>query len=305
MSKFAHRLERSVDAVPDRFPPWYFGIPHLDEVVKGVRAGFVNLVVARPHVGKTLLALAGIRNNSEIPTLLISADDDPDVVVRKMMFYDGLVPSVEDAWKVSSKAMSSYVAENYPNLDIVDNVSWGPTAWNGKITPDEAIERFMNDTDEAPQFIVYDYLGIEGADFARTMEIAAWQKEMFRKLPQVGLVIAQSNRQGSKYEKNSDGQMVRRGFRMEDLGYGGEQQAGLMIGLSRAQAFVDGRVQYVIEADVVKNKAVFDGSGITDPLHPVVLCHHKGRLTDKRSIEMGVIALDEYQRQEARRAALS
>lgn len=286
MSSFARRLERTADHIPDRFDPWYFGIPHLDGVVKGVRAGFVNLVIARSHVGKTHVVVTGIRNNPSVPTLFFSADDDPDLVVRKMMFFDGLYPSVDAAWAATRAEMSEYVSREYPSLDVVDNVTWGPVAHNGKISVIDAIERFDADFGEPPRLLVYDYLGIDGNDFQTAMNVASWQKDLTKILPMPVITIAQSNRASTKYEKGQDGAMIRRGFRMEDLSYGGEQQAGLMIGLTAAQSHVAGKPQSVIEVDVVKNKAVFDGSGLTIPTSPIVLCHSNGRLTDRATAQL-------------------
>jgi hypothetical protein len=300
VSAFARRLERSVDHQAQRFDPWYFGIPQLDQVVRGVRPGFTNLIVARPHVGKTLLAIAGIRNNPTLPTLFISADDDPDVVVRKMMEFDGVV---EDGWKATSGQMSAYIGENYPNLDIVDDVTWGPAAYNGRVSLADAVERFQDAYSEPPGLIVYDYLGIDGSDFAGTVMVSSWMKESAKTLPMPILTIAQSNRQsGGKTTKDGD-RVVRRGFRMEDLSYGGEQQAGLMIGLTAGVNLAGGAMRSSIEIDVVKNKAVFDGSGITHPEQPVVLFHQSGRLVDKTSMDNMYYSMQELQQQQMRNDA--
>ena len=275
MSALAKRLERERSI--ERFDPWNFGIPALDEVVKGIRPGFVNLIIARPHVGKTLLTLAGIRNNPEVPTLFVSADDDPDVVVRKMMQYDGVVA---DGWKATKQQMSRYVQDNYPSLDVVDNVTWGPVPYNGAMSLSDAVDRFTDDFGDPPGLIVYDYLGIDNSDYSKTMEIASWQKHMVREMPMPVLIIAQSNRQSARTVKEGD-EHVRRGFRMEDLAFGGEQLAGLMMGLTPWNYMIGGAPRRCIEVDVVKNKAVFDGSGITDPKEPIVLCHSGGRLVDR------------------------
>lgn len=306
MSRFARRLEASVtsDAPKMKFRPWNFGIPHLDQIVSGVRPGFVNMIFARPHVGKTLLAVAGIRSNPDVPTLFLSADDEPDLVVRKMMFFDGLVDSVEAAWKITPSEMHAYVEANYPNLDIRDDVTWGPVAFNGEKSVADAVERFTEEFDgRPPELIVYDYLGIDGTDYAQTMQISAWQKALAKKMPMPILIIGQSNRQArSVMEKQADGSLVRRGFRMEDMSYGGEQQAGLILGLTKSLRSIGGRVQDVIEVDVVKNKAVFDGSGLTKPAEPVVLCHSNGRLTDMWTAEREALALEAWRREEANHA---
>lgn len=244
----------------------------------------------------THLALAGIRNNPEVPTLFISADDDPDVVVRKMMQFDRVI---DDGWKAKASDMAEYVKAYYPSLDIVDNVTWGPVAFNGRISVPDAILKFTDEYDRPPELIVYDYLGIDGSDFASTMQISGWQKGLTKELPMPVLVIAQSNRQGAKTEKGPNGDFVRRGFRVEDLSYGGEQQAGLMIGLTAAESYVAGNITRVIEADVVKNKAVFDGSGVTDPRNPVVLCHSGGRLTDRLTAEHESMQLSEFASRQA------
>jgi len=300
-SVFARRLERAEEHATERFRPWNFGIPQLDGVVKGVRPGFTNLIVARPHVGKTLLVLAGIRNNPDVPTLFVSADDDPDVVVRKMMQFDGII---EDGWQASRSMMSEYIERFYPNLDVIDDVTWGPSAHNGKVTLADGIDRFQDAYQVPPGLVVYDYLGIDGNDFAQAVMTASWMKSMTKVLPMPVLTIAQSSRQGAKTVVE-DGQKVRRGFRMEDLSYGGEQQAGLMMGLSSATAYVGGMTRPVIEVDVVKNKAVFDGSGITNSLTPIVLCHSSGRLTDRMTVEREFMAGMDNQRREAQEYARS
>lgn len=297
-SGFTRRLDDTTRGATERFDPWNFGIAGLDEMIRGVRAGFVNLIAARPHCGKTLLALAGIRNTPDRPTLFISADDDPEVVVRKMMQFDGIVA---DGWKAKPEQMVAYVEENYPNLDIVDNVNWGPVKVNGRLTVSEAIEQYGNEMGQAPELIVYDYLGIDGLDYARTVEISGWQKELCRTLPMPVLILAQASREKSKWEKNQSGDNVRRGFRMEDMMFGGEQQAGLIIGLTRGERLVMGMLQSIIEVDVVKNKAVFDGSGLTNPTDPIILCHHEGRLVDKKTLEARLSAAEDYAREEARR----
>lgn len=101
-----------------------------------------------------------------------------------------------------------------------------------------------------------------------------------------------------------DGSFVRRGFQMEDLSFGGEQQAGLMMGLSKAKRLVNGVTQSVIEVDIVKNKAVFDGSGLTDPTDPIILCHHGGRLVGREEAQYQWMAqqaaLDEVHREATR-----
>lgn len=249
----------------------------------------------------TLLALAGIRNDPERPTLFISADDDPEVVVRKMMQFDGVVA---DGWKAQPYELVAYVEENYPTLDIVDNVQWGPAKINGRLTVAEAIEQYSNEMGQAPELVVYDYLGIDGLDYARTVEISGWQKELCRTLPMPVLILAQASREKSKWEKNQSGDNVRRGFRMEDIMFGGEQQAGLIIGLTRGERLVMGMLQSVIEVDVVKNKAVFDGSGLTKPTDPIILCHHEGRLVDKKTLEARLYAAEDFAREEARRGYL-
>lgn len=307
MSRFARRLEASAsgDAPKMKFRPWNFGIPHLDAVVSGVRPGFVNMIFARSHVGKTLLAMAGIRSNPDVPTLFLSADDEPDLVVRKMMFFDGLVGSVEEAWGITPSQMQTYIENNYPNLDIRDDVTWGPVAYNGEKSVADAVERFTEEFDgRPPELIVYDYLGIDGADYATTMQVSAWQKALARKMPMPILVIGQSNRQGAgaKMEKQPDGSFTRRGFRMEDMSFGGEQQAGLILGLTKSMRAINGRVQDVIEVDIVKNKAVFDGSGLTKPSEPIVLCHSNGRLTDMWTAEREALALEAWRREEANHA---
>lgn len=295
-SGFTRRLAEATEI--ERFDPWHFGIPGLDDVIRDVRAGFVNLVAARPHVGKSHLLINGIRNNPDVPTLFISADDDPEVVVRKMMQFDGVLA---DGWKATPEQMAAYIEENYPNLDIVDNVTWGPSKINGKITVAEAIEQYGNEMGQAPELLVYDYLGIDGLDYSKTVELSGWQKELVRTLPMPVIIIVQASRQGAKYEKDANGNSVRRGFRMEDMMFGGEQQAGLIIGLTAEQRMVGGMVQDVIAADVVKNKAVFDGSGLTKPTDPIILCHHQGRLIDKATLERHLYAAQDYAREEARR----
>lgn len=297
MSSFARRLERSTNV--ERFAPWNFGIPALDHYVRGVRSGFVNYIIARSHVGKTQLIMQGIRNNPSVPTLFFSADDDPDLVVRKMMFFDGLYPTIDAAWSAKPAEMAEYVARFYPSLDIVDNVTWGPVAHNGMVSVADAVETFTDSYGVPPGLLVYDYLGIDGQDFASTMTIAGWQKELVRIMPMPVVVIAQSNRSSTKTEKAADGTTVRRGFRMEDLAYGGEQQAGLMIGLTGNNRIVNGMLQRVIEVDIVKNKAVFDGSGLTDPTDPIVLCHHNGHLTDRQTAQLEWLHGEELARQEA------
>jgi len=302
VSVFARRLERAASI--ERFPPWYFGIETLDRVVQGVRSGFVNLICARPHVGKTHLALAGIRNNPGVPTMFISADDDPEVAVRKMMLADGTVATMSEAWAASRAELGEFIETNYPALDIVDGVTWGPAAINGQKKLSDEIERFTDDYQQPPGLIVYDYLGIDGGDLSTTLALAGWQKEMTKIMPMPFLIIAQSNRGGARMEKDKDGAMVRRGFRMEDMAYGGEQQAGLIMGLSRSNRMLgDGVMRSALEVDVVKNKAVFDGSGLTTPAEPVTLVHYEGRLVDAQTIRLAAMAHDQWMREEAMRGA--
>lgn len=252
----------------------------------------------------TLLVLAGIRNNPELPTLFISADDDPELAVRKMMFYDGIFPSVEAAHQAGRDQLAEYVGETYPMLDIVDGVTWGPASHNNQISVANAVENFTESHGDPPGLIVYDYLGIDGNSYDIAMSVAAWMKHLAKIMPMPILTIAQSSRAKSRSEKMPDGSFVRRGFQMEDLSFGGEQQAGLMMGLSKAKRLVNGLTQSVIEVDIVKNKAVFDGSGLTDPTDPIILCHHSGRLVGREEAQYQWMAqqaaLDEVHRQETR-----
>ena len=269
--RFKDRLAGAVQYT--RYEPWNFGLAALDSVIQGVRPGFNNLVIARPHVGKTLLVVCGIRNNPDVPTLFISADDDPDVVVRKMMQFDGVI---EDGWRASPDMMTRYIEDNYPNLDIVDDVAWGPVRRNDMFSLPDAIERFDKTYGTPPGLVVYDYLGIEGNSFDMATSIASWMKSVAKELPMPILTIAQSRRQqGSGYR---DGKRL--GFSMDELQFGGEQQAGLMIGLTKSRRGNES----VIEIDVVKNKAVFDGSGLTAVESPVVLFHRDGRLVTGEEI---------------------
>lgn len=300
------RLQRKLErwAPPTKYPPTR-SIASIERIENGPGVCISvdspdHLYVVKDFIvtHNTLLALAGIRNNPDRPTLFISADDDPEVVVRKMMQFDGIVA---DGWKAKPEQMVAYVEENYPNLDIVDNVNWGPVKVNGRLTVSEAIEQYGNEMGQAPELIVYDYLGIDGLDYARTVEISGWQKELCRTLPMPVLILAQASREKSKWEKNQSGDNVRRGFRMEDMMFGGEQQAGLIIGLTRGERLVMGMLQSIIEVDVVKNKAVFDGSGLTNPTDPIILCHHEGRLVDKKTLEARLSAAEDYMREESRR----
>lgn len=293
-SHFAQRLIK--DEVP-RFPPFNFGIPALDRVIQGVRPGFVNLIVGRPHSSKTRVVIQGIANNPDLPVLFISADDDPDVVVRKMMHYAGVVA---DGWQATPQQMAEFVEERYPNLDIVDHVAWGPAHLNGERPLADIVEAFDQVVGRPPGLIVYDYLGISGGDLATTISTSAWQKEVVKTLPMPVIVLAQSNRQAARFVIENN-ERVRRGFRMEDLSYGGEQQAGLIVGLTPAEYDIAGRLMRCVEVDIVKNKAVFDDSGITNTKTPIVLATRNGVLMEKGEAAAAFLNDDSYSRFEAGR----
>ena len=136
------------------------------------------------------------------------------------------------------------------------------------------------------------------------MTVVGWMKDLTKHLPMPVLTIAQSNRQGTRTERGPDGQNQRLGFRMEDLNFGGEQAAGLMIGLSEGWYAIDGRMTRAIEVDVVKNKAVFDGSGLTKSTEPIVLCHSRGRLTDRSTAQYEALQAAQWQQEELTRGVV-
>ena len=257
----------------ERFEPFWFKIKDLDDVVRGVRPGFLNYVAARPHAGKTRLVTEGLLRNPDLPALFISADDSPDLIVRKMMMSLGVV---KDGWDATPSQMSGFLEANFPHLDIVDDVTWGPRGEApNAISLGDAIERYATTMGELPRVVVYDYVGVEGGqDFSSADAVAGWGRAVSKRLPMPVIVIAQFNRAAAatKRETGHDGVQRRRGVKMEDLAFGGEQQAGLIIGVSRERHIVGhAGVQDVMAVDVVKNKAVFGPHGLTDQTSPIIL----------------------------------
>lgn len=136
------------------------GFPHLDRMLGGLRPGSLNILAARPGMGKSALAVNMAVNvaSLDIPVAIFSLEMSKTEITNRIM-SSGMNRSVSSiisskAYDDSTRAMLNEAANKFTRLPIYidDNAGTNP------ITMIAKINRLKNNPESCPGLVIVDYL---------------------------------------------------------------------------------------------------------------------------------------------------
>lgn len=124
---FGKAADDYVELIINEEGRWLFGIPEIDQMIRGVRDGDLMYVTGRPHSGKTQIVLQSIANNRDRPVILFTYDEVDTLVLSKLI---GMTRSVDaEALERAIKSrdqdiidlVKKVATDDFSNLIVIDN----------------------------------------------------------------------------------------------------------------------------------------------------------------------------------------
>jgi replicative DNA helicase len=232
------------------------GLPQVDVLTRGFRPTDLVIVTGFAHSGKTQLINTMVLNNPKKRVLFFSLDDPAEMILAKLVaMYTGIsAESLETRIRNDDEEAKAIIREaaefTFENLLVVDDVIGIPSM-------QQAVAEATDLWGAAPDAIVIDYLEMmpgtatsddDGANVKqKANDLKKWAKALACPL----IVLHQGTRSNAK-----PGEPIT----MMSLGYSGEQQATIIVGVRRKmfkhdlEAWERPYHERTITVHVVKNK---------------------------------------------------
>lgn len=204
---------------------FYFGMPSIDRMMRGIGRGQLCMISGKSHNGKTQLALNAVANNPHKRVLWFTPDESAELVLAKLVALKTGVEAdeIERLVRAGDERMLAEIRRlatvEYRNLLVIDDTL---SVKEMGAALDEAEHLW-----EAPcDLVVVDFIDLVASDTeASDPKTKAKQVKAFLKKANVpGIVLAQNSRTSSPPGKPAG---------MTGMAYGGESEAIFVIEVYR------------------------------------------------------------------------
>lgn len=250
---FASAADSLIEVVTNIEGRWMFGIPEIDQLVRGLGNGELMYVTGVSHSGKTQVILQGLANNPDARVIFFTPDEVDSLILTKLVGITNGISGedLEHRIKLGDEQALEVVrrvaSETFKNLIVVDDAL---TFEQMSVAVAEAEDMWG-----APaQLVIIDFLELLPGD-GEGSEGVAWKSQELKRWTKVcnvpTLCIHQASRTSGKRGQ---------GRGMEGMRYGGENDAIFVLEVYRKADDKDleeierDRLRDTVTVDVVKNK---------------------------------------------------